>query len=382
VAEGTPGTRTEPDGADARCPFCGGGYRWDDGRRCWACDSPSCEHCVTAGKQPLCPECAAADELPPEDVAPMLATLAELPADPDRWAFELKWDGVRCLARWDGARLTLQSRAGNGITATYPELAGIARALAGTPPLLLDGEIVALDAQGRPSFRRLQRRMHLSAEAARAGTEHTPVHYFVFDLLFADHEPLTARAYQERRAMLADHLPAHACLHLPPSEPAAGEAMLAVARAHRLEGVVAKRLDSPYEPGRRSPAWRKIKLVHAQELVIGGWLAARGAAHQVGSLLLGVYDDRGRLRYAGRAGTGYTRAERRELRARLLPLERASSPFDLPRPVPGAHYAEPRLVAQVTYRRWPDGGRVQQASYQGLRADVPPEDVVRERPAG
>jgi bifunctional non-homologous end joining protein LigD len=316
----------------------------------------------------------------------MLATLAGLPADPSGWSFEFKWDGVRCLARWDGSRLALESRAGNPITARYPEIASIGAALAGTAPLLLDGEIVALDQHGRPSFGRLQRRMHLQGTAARAAAARTPVQFFAFDLLYADGASLLDCPYSTRREALARHAPVHPHLHVPPAEAGAGRAMLQVARAHGLEGIVAKRLDSPYEPGRRAATWRKVKLVSAQEMVIGGWMPSGTGRGRIASLLLGVYDDDGRLRCVGRVGTGFTQADRERLHQRLSALERPTSPFaDAPgRPgrTAGARFVEPELVAQIAYRRWPEQGRVQQAAFQGLRTDVPAADVVRERPGG
>jgi bifunctional non-homologous end joining protein LigD len=381
-AAGSHGGGAAPPPADALCPFCGLDYRWDEGRRCWSCASPSCEHCATSGPEPLCPDCAdAGASALPDDLSPMLATLGDLPADPAGWGFELKWDGIRCLAYWDGARLRLESRNGNGITARYPEIADIGNALSGRPAMVLDGEIVALDRGGRPSFALLQQRMHLSADVARHAAGGTPVHYFVFDVLVDLGESLLARPYRVRRAALAEHLPEHPHLHLPPSHDGAGRALLSVAREHGLEGIVAKRLDSPYEPGRRSPAWRKVKLVNVQEMVIGGWMPGGGAPGRIGSLLLGVYDETGQLRYIGRVGTGFTLADRQRLHQRLSAIERDGSPFDDPHPKAGARYVEPRLVAQVAYRRWPPGGQVQQASFKGLRPDVPPEDVVREEPA-
>ncbi|WP_058557918.1 non-homologous end-joining DNA ligase [Thiohalocapsa sp. ML1] len=423
MPDGSQGQPAQTDHADAACPFCGTLYHFDEGRRCWTCGSPACEHCATPGPEPLCPECVAAapdadadppssgsesgagsgldsgndgrpsdgsppsqdpdaDPLPPTGLAPMLATPAELPPDPSGWAFELKWDGLRCLAYWDGARLKLMSRNGNAMTERWPEVADLARVLAGTPPVVFDGEIVALDQRGHPSFERLARRMQLGADAAVGAAERRPVHYFVFDLLYADGRSLLARPYRERRMALAHHLPAHPHLHLPPSEAGAGEAMLATARKQKLEGIVAKRLDSPYEPGRRSPAWRKIKLVRMQEMVIGGWMPGGGAPDLVGSLLLGVYDDTGVLRYAGRAGTGFTQADRSYLHEVFGNLARDTSPFDQPRPVTGARFVEPRLVAQIAYRRWPADGHIQQASFKGLRSDVPAAEVVREQPGG
>lgn len=390
VSRGESRDRREPGRdplAEAVCEFCGAPYAVDDGRRCTACDVPSCQHCATAEGESQCPECAGAS-LPPQ-MEPMLARLSNLPTG-HGWEFEYKWDGVRCLAYWDCCRLRLDSRNLNDVTARYPELQHIAEGLG--VPVVLDGEIVALDDEGRPNFGRLQGRMHLSPDRAGRAVATTPVFYFAFDLLYLDGELLVDRPYTERRAALESLTFGDRRVKVPPRD-ADGAAMLAAAREHGLEGVVAKRADGRYEPGRRSPAWRKVKLVRAQEFVIGGWTPQEGAERRVGSLLLGVYDESGRLRFAGRVGSGFSDADHRRLLELLEPLRTPVDPFardqgagDTPvsRSSTSAdtRYIVPELVAQVEYRRWPEGGHLQQTAFKGLRSDVPPGDVLRERSGG
>jgi len=369
------------------CEFCGAAYRPDDGRRCTACDVPSCEHCATPDDGSRCPECEGAI-LPPQ-MEPMLARLSTLPTG-DGWRYEFKWDGVRCLAYWDCCDLRLDSRRLNDITARYPELGHIAEGLG--VPAVLDGEIVALDENGRPSFGRLQSRVHLSPDKARRAVAHVPVFYFVFDLLHLDGESLLDRPYMERRAALESLPFDDPRLQVPPND-ADGGVVLAAAREHGLEGVVAKRVDGRYKPGRRSGAWRKVKLVRAQEFVIAGWTPQKDSDHRVGSLLLGTYDERGRLRYAGRVGSGFSDDDHLRLLDLLEPLRTPVDPFarggqadtasaSRRSASAGTRYVVPELVAHVEYRRWPEGGHLQQTAFKGLRSDVPPGDVVRERQEG
>lgn len=316
---------------------------------------------------------------PPPDLRPMLARAStSLPAG-DTWAFEIKWDGIRALARVEGGRIRLTSRSGNDITERYPELRPLGEQL-GSTEAVLDGEIVAFDGDGRPSFERLQRRMHVAgASTIRRLAREVPVVYVIFDLLWLDGRPLLDAPYAERRRLLAGlHLDGPAW-QTPPHEVGGGDQTLAVSRRFGLEGVVAKRLDSRYEPGRRSGAWRKIKLLARQELVVGGWLPGEGRrATTIGSLLVGYYDERGALRFAGRVGTGFTERTLRELRARLEPRRRATSPFGdrgLPK---DAVFVEPEVVAEVRFSGWTAAGRVRQPAYLGLRDDKDPREVVRE----
>ena len=315
----------------------------------------------------------------PESVKPMLATPGMPPNIIKDWALEMKWDGVRALAFIEGGRTRLVSRTGKDITATYPDLAGIG---AGLKQALLDGEIVAFGDDGWPSFEALQPRMHATpAQAARLAAT-TPVSYVAFDLLQCDGRPLLDRPYSARREELEKIEPNGQGLQVPPSFPGTDfEAVLATSLQHGLEGIVAKRLDSAYEAGARSPMWRKVKNLIRQEVVIGGWKPGKGNREgQIGSLLVGVHDSRG-LAYAGHVGTGFTVKTLRMLGASLKPLRRSSSAFD--EPVPAEHarsavWVEPRLVAEVVFEGWTRAGRMRAPVYKGLRDDKDPAEVVRE----
>jgi bifunctional non-homologous end joining protein LigD len=317
----------------------------------------------------------------PRDLAPMLATLGTLPADDRGWGFEMKWDGVRALARVEGGRLALISRNGKDMTASYPELRGLAEQL-GSTQALLDGEIVAFDAKGRPDFARLQPRMHVaSATAARRLAERTPVVFLAFDLLHLDGRSLLGLPYRQRRELLGELALDAPAWQTPPAFTGGGAQALEASREHGLEGVLAKRLDSRYTPGRRSPDWVKVKNVRTQEVVIGGWRPGKGRrADTIGSLLLGL-PDADRLRYVGQVGTGFTQQALADLDSRLARLARKSSPFtpDVPRPdARDAHWVTPRLVGEVAFGEWTERGRLRHPSWRGLRPDKNVDEVVAE----
>ena len=264
----------------------------------------------------------------PEHVVPMMARLGTLPAKDDGWAYEIKWDGVRAIAYSEPGRLRLESRNLNDISAQYPEVRPLNRALS-SHSAVLDGEIVAFDrAGGRPSFERLQQRMHLTGEAQiRRRAQDHPVVYVIFDLLYLDGHDLMALPYSERRARL-EELALDGPAWQTPSHSVGGGARLLEATAKQgLEGVMAKRLDCPYEPGKRPQHWIKVKTKQRQELVIGGWLPGEGRrSGEIGALLTGYYED-GEFRFAGKVGTGFGQKELDMLRGRLEPLARATSPF-------------------------------------------------------
>ena len=223
----------------------------------------------------------------PRGLRPMLATAGELPADDDAWAYEVKWDGVRALVAVDGGRPTLTSRNGNDVTSAYPELRGLGLQL-GSTSVLLDGEVVAFDEQGRADFGRLQSRMHV-AKPGGALRSSTPVHLLAFDVLHLDGVSLLDRSYDERRAVLEGLGIAGEHWSVPPAFLGGGAAVLEATRAQGLEGVVAKRRSSPYLPGRRSDDWRKLKHVRRTSAVVAGWQPGEGGrAGRIGSLLLGV----------------------------------------------------------------------------------------------
>jgi bifunctional non-homologous end joining protein LigD len=312
----------------------------------------------------------------------MLATAGSLPARDGSWAYEMKWDGVRAVAFIERGAVQLWSRTGRDITPSYPELEGMGAAL-GADRAVLDGEIVAFGGAEWPSFEALQQRINISSPAQiRALAATVPVAYLAFDLLCLDGRPLLDEPYSGRRGML-DGLGLHGRYwQTPPSfDEAAGADLLAVAKQHGLEGVVAKRLDSRYEPGRRSPAWRKIKNVQRQEAVVGGWRRGEGVrAGLIGSLLVGVQGPAG-LEYAGHAGTGFTQQALAMLSRKLAPLRRDTSPFAAPLPpdhARGAVWVEPLLVIEVAFGGWTSAGVMRAASYKGLRTDKDPAEVVRE----
>jgi bifunctional non-homologous end joining protein LigD len=309
----------------------------------------------------------------------MLATPArELPHRAG-WAYEMKWDGVRAVARVRGGALRLVSRNGNDVTPAYPELQGLAAVLA-PHDAVLDGEIVAFDELGRASFEVLQSRMHVRDEraVARLVTE-TPVVYMLFDLLELDDESFVRLPYRERRARLEALALSGPHWQTPPAAEDDPDAALEASRRLGFEGVVATRLDAPYESGRHSTNWVKVKHQLRQEFVVGGYEpGAGGREGTIGSLLLGVHDDTGPLRYAGKVGTGFTVAELERLRAVMAPLETPTSPFAGGGTPRTARFVEPRLVVEVRFTEWTTAGRVRQAAYLGQRDDKDPGDVVRE----
>ena len=316
-----------------------------------------------------------ARRLPPaSSLRPMLATAGALPRD-DGHTFEAKWDGVRALARWDGSALALHTRNGRDATAAYPELAGLGPAL-GDTPVVLDGEVVALDEDGRPSFQRLQGRMHVASARTAAGlTGTTPVTYLVFDVLHLGDRSLMPEPWEARRAELEALALAGPSWATPPSFRGEGAAILEAMRARGMEGVVAKRTDSPYLPGVRTKAWTKVVLTDRDEFVVGGWLPGDGRrAGGIGALLLGTPLPDGRLRFAGGVGTGFTDAELRRLETVLAPTVTAGSPFD--EPLPGkAVFVQPTLVVDVEYRERTAAGILRHPSYKGTRVDKDPADV-------
>jgi bifunctional non-homologous end joining protein LigD len=325
----------------------------------------------------LCPECRFGPL--PAHLDPMLAVLSSMPEDPDNWAFEYKWDGMRALCYWQNGQMRLESRNLNDITGRYPDL--LARTDQMPPEqMILDGEIVALDPQGRPSFPLLQKRMHVSPGKARQAARQVQVWYYVFDLLWLKDGSLVDEPYHARREKLEALGFQHEKWRVPPSHIGQGQAMMQVARDHKLEGLIAKKPDGPYRINQRSRDWRKIKIVRRQEFVIGGWEPRKENSSQVGSLLLGYYSPGSAgLVYAGKVGSGFDAQTHRLLVEKLGPLARDQSPFAERPGHSEARYVHPRLVAEVAYRRWPKRQTIHQASFLGLRSDVPPDQVRLER---
>ena len=333
-----------------------------------------------AGKDPkdwmihrMDPPLDPAAEPMPEQVPPMLATAGPLPPEDGRWAFEIKWDGVRAVAHSEPGRLRFHSRNLNEITARYPELSKLNRALS-SHRAILDGEIVAFDAEGRPSFSALQGRMHLTSEPQiRRLAKASPVSYVIFDLLWLDGRSLLREPYEARRARLAELALDGERWQAPDYVTGHGAELLAASREQGLEGIVAKRLDCPYDPGRRSRGWVKVKNVRREEVVIGGWTPGEGRRRErIGALLVGLPDGEGGLAYGGRVGTGFTEDELDRLARALGPLETDTSPFSgkgVPR---GAVFVVPSLRCEVEFIEWTKDGRLRAPSYKGLVAGTGP----------
>ncbi len=319
----------------------------------------------------------------PAHVAPMLATLAQdLPHDPERWTFEPKWDGIRIIAFWDGDALRLETRNLRDVTATWPELANIGPAT-GSLTWVLDGEIVAFDDTGKPSFQLLQERMHLAdpASVTRKAAE-VPASYLAFDLVHLDGTDLFDRPWTDRRHLLDALGVAGPSWATTPSFRGEGTSLLEQARTRGMEGVVAKRIDSLYLPGTRSTAWRKVKVARDGEFVVGGWQPGQGRRAALGSLLLGEPDGHGGWRHVGAVGTGFTDAEVARLTAQLGPLRRDTSPFTSgPTPRRDAVFVEPRIVVTVGFGERTRDRVLRHPSYKGMRIDKSPADLETGTPA-
>jgi bifunctional non-homologous end joining protein LigD len=314
----------------------------------------------------------------------MKAVSGELPpATEDGWAYEIKWDGMRLLGRCADGAVTYKTTNGLDATARFPELAGLAEAVG--CDAVLDGEVIAIDEAGRPSFGLLQQRMHLtSAVDVRRRMVDVPVQLALFDLLWLDGADVCPLPWQERRTLL-DELVDTAPKWRVPAFHDDGPGLLEIVDAQGFEGVMAKRRDSPYLPGRRTPAWRKVKVRRHQEVVVGGWWPGEKArTGRVGSLIVGVHEPSAPgnpLRFAGKVGTGFTDATLTEYERLLAPLATDDPPFDPPAPqaiARRAHWVRPELVIEVAFGEWTSDGVLRHPSHLGRRIDKDPADVVRE----
>jgi bifunctional non-homologous end joining protein LigD len=299
---------------------------------------------------------------------PMKAVLSDEPFSDPGWIYERKLDGIRCLAIRDGAEVTLLSRTRHSLDGRFPELA---EALATDPceRFAVDGEVVAFE-NGITSFSRLQRR----------GDKPVAVFLYLFDAVNVDGEDISALPLRERKARLRSALAFHGPVRYTPHRNERGEEMYEEACRKGLEGIIAKRADGPYRHG-RSRDWLKLKCSHEQELVIGGFTAPKGSRTEFGALLVGYHED-GRLRYAGKVGTGFDRPTLRDVGARLRELEADAPPFADVHPIPkGTRWVRPELVAQIAFSEWTRDGRLRHPRYLGLREDKPAPEVIRERPS-
>jgi bifunctional non-homologous end joining protein LigD len=309
-------------------------------------------------------------------MALMLATLTERRDFGSDWLLERKFDGERCVARKRGDHVRLESRTAKDLTGTYPEVRD-ALVAQRARELRLDGEVVAFQGD-QTSFSRLQQRLGTSAPS-REQIAAYPVVYCVFDVLEIDGEVLTQLPLEERRARLTRALRPSAALQLSEAWRDNAQRRFDEACQSGWEGLIAKRAGAPYVPG-RSKDWLKLKCVWEQEFVIGGYTDPTGSRTDFGALLVGYHED-GRLRYAGKVGTGYSAARLRDLGAQLRSLETPAPSFVDAQPIPrGTHWTRPVLVAQIGFAEWTNDGRLRQPRFLGLRDDKRPADVVRERP--
>jgi bifunctional non-homologous end joining protein LigD len=336
---------------------------------------------------------AAPAEDMPSRLEPMLARNGRIPeSDGDDWAYEIKWDGIRALGYADHGDWCMLSRRLEDVTQRYPELAPIAEALA-DHAAILDGEVVALDGEGRPRFQLIQSRMGLSSPAQiKARAAQTPVDYVIFDLLHLDGHCVRDLPYVQRRELLDELGLEGPRWRVPRYRHGGGSSLLEAASLQGLEGIVAKRCDSPYRPGRRSGEWIKERVWRRQEFVIGGYIPGEGRrSNRVGSLLVGYYDRRASelgdggvqtLHFAGGVGSGLTEELIDRLTRELGARERPTSPFDVGAPSgPKARFAvwcEPELVCEVNWTEWTNEGTLRQPAFKAMRDDKDPREVVRE----
>jgi bifunctional non-homologous end joining protein LigD len=317
----------------------------------------------------------------PRSIDPMLATSGELPSNQTDYNFEYKWDGVRAIGFFQPRNYRLLARSGNDITSRYPELHNLSKAV-GKRHVVLDGEIVSLDESGRPSFGKLQHRMHLNdAQSIMRLSKTEPVFYVLFDVLYFAGKSVMNETYAHRREILEDLTLMGDHWQITSAHTGEGSAMLAAAKQNQLEGIVAKRLDSLYHPGERSRDWIKIKIIQRQEFVVAGWVPERtGITNRIGAILVGYYDCDKQLRYAGKVGTGLSGEDHEPLLQKLAAGRTRVSPFK-DRVPGGAIFTTNPAVAEIEYRRWPADGLLQQAAYKGLRTDKSAREVIREAPA-
>lgn len=324
-------------------------------------------------------------------IKPMLAKAGPLPANQAEYGFEIKWDGIRSICYLEEKQCRLMSRNLKDITSQYPELAALSKAVDSKyRELILDGEIVAFDSAGLPSFSRLQHRMGLSDDRMIAEMmENLPVYYIIFDVLSIDNNLLLAKPYTERRNILASLALDGPYWQTPGYHIGEGESVLTASRKLGLEGIVAKRLNSPYHPGQRTGTWLKIKNHRRQELIIGGWVPGQGNRHgKIGALLTGCYDMipaeaqarnvSQQLLYTGKAGTGFTQASLLAIAKMLKPLRRETSPFSQELPIKNARFVEPLLVGEFEFTEWTPNHTLRHPSFKGLRNDKDPRQVIRE----
>jgi bifunctional non-homologous end joining protein LigD len=313
----------------------------------------------------------------PDWVEPELATLTRERFSDPAWLYERKFDGERCLAYRFGGQARLMTRNRQEVNSTYPEL-DEALSAQGADNFVVDGEVVAF--VGRTtSFEQLQQRLGVRRPDA-ALRRAVPVYYYLFDVMYADGRDVRQLPLRDRKKILRELLTFGGPLRFATHRNRDGEAYFAQACGWGWEGLIAKRADAPYRAG-RGHDWLKFKCLNSQEFVIGGYTDPQGSRHGFGALLIGYYDDKGQLAYAGKVGTGFDEATLASLHQMLAGLERKDPPFargELPRS--HVHWVEPKLVGQVGFSEWTRVGELRHPRYQGLRRDKDPASVFRERP--
>jgi bifunctional non-homologous end joining protein LigD len=310
-------------------------------------------------------------------IRPMLATSIEKPFDSDEWLYEIKWDGYRSVAFLENGKLRLVSRNQNDMTALYPELADLPRSVR-AQRAVVDGEVVAVDAQGRPSFSLMQQRTGIRHGRFHApGRTEVPVLYYVFDLIYLDGYDFHRVDLEQRKQLLQEIVVSGGNLHFSDHQIAQGTALFEVARQRGLEGIVAKRRKSCYEE-KRTREWLKIKITREVECVIGGYTEPEGSREFFGSLVLGLYNDKGQLIHVGQAGTGFDRKMLADLWKLLEKLETKTNPFHGPVEADRkVHWVKPELVAEIKFTEWThetnEGGlKLRAPVFLGLREDKQP----------
>jgi len=322
----------------------------------------------------------------PSTIHPMLATLVDKPFDNADWLFEIKWDGYRSVAFLDGGKARLVSRNQNEMTSQYPELRDLPEYVRARTAIL-DGEIVALDDSGRPSFSLMQQRTGISGNGRRvkASDRTVPIAYYVFDLLYLDGYDLTRVDLEKRKELLAGIIAGSGLVRYSDHHLEQGTALYEAAKQQGLEGIVAKRRISCYEQ-KRSREWLKMKITRQQECVIGGYTDPRGSREHFGSIVLGLYDEKERLLHVGQAGSGFTEKTHEDMWRLLQKLKAYKNPFaNKVESTRRTHWVKPELVAEIKFSEWThetDGGGVKMRApvYQGLRTDKSPLECVFERP--
>jgi bifunctional non-homologous end joining protein LigD len=321
-------------------------------------------------------------------IKPMLAKASDLPERDDHYAYEIKWDGIRAIIYIEGKQLKIFSRNSLDITGQYPELQELANSCK-SDRIILDGEIIAFDSHGRPSFELLQQRMNLvSPKSIAKVRQQVPIHFVIFDILALDQCCFFDLSYLERRNKLENLRLNGPHWQTPSYTLGTGAAMLEATRKLGLEGIIAKRLQSTYYPGQRTGDWLKIKNIARQELLIGGWIPGKGnRSGKIGALLVGYYDQapiaakkRGsppQLVYAGKVGSGFNEKTLETLKHRLEALSRPNSPFSESTPKL-SRFVEPQLIGEFEFTEWTSNHTLRHPVFKGLRLDKEPKLVTRE----